>query len=366
MPKLTSRPPQYKKSGKYAVIYIDGKRVFLGLHGSQESKVAYARALAERESPGFSPPRGDKTVTVKELAAAFLDHAKATLKKPNYTHHRIVVFDFLLKLYGDGTLVDDFRPGYIKLVREEMIRSGRLCRGMINDYICRIVRIFQWGVEEGIVHSDTAAVLKAIKPLPEGYTGTFDHEEREDVPDSVIKATLPFMPSTLRAMIKLQRLTGCRPSEIFNMRVGQIDQHSDPDLWLYRLKKHKTKNKIKKKRKKIIPLSKIEQRLIAPYLVGKGQSKSNDPAEICRILQQGFLSAGSRTRHKQSQQGFTGRRKNTTLDSIPDSAYGGYGDGVGGWIRRSANPSRPRQTGYYRTIYPCPAEKTESTGTEPA
>ena len=85
MPRLTSRPPQYKKSGKYAVVYIDGKRIFLGLHGSQESKVAYARALAERESPAFSPPKGDKTVTVKELSAAFLDHAKATLKKSLFT-----------------------------------------------------------------------------------------------------------------------------------------------------------------------------------------------------------------------------------------------------------------------------------------
>ena len=76
MPKLTNRPPQYKKSGKYAVVYIDGKRIFLGPHGSQESKVAYARCLAERESPGFSPPKGEQGITVKEVAAAFLDHAK--------------------------------------------------------------------------------------------------------------------------------------------------------------------------------------------------------------------------------------------------------------------------------------------------
>ena len=104
MPKLTIRPPQYKQCGKYAVVYVDGKRIFLGLYGSQESKVAYARHLAERASPEFTPPKGEKDVTVKELAAAFLDQAKATLKKPNYTHHRIVVMDFLNKLYGDNNL----------------------------------------------------------------------------------------------------------------------------------------------------------------------------------------------------------------------------------------------------------------------
>jgi integrase len=145
---------------------------------------------------------------------------------------------------------------------------------MINDYTRRIARMFAWGVEEEYVNPNTALALKAVKPLPEGYVGTFDHEEREDVPDSVIKATLPFMPPTLQAMVKLQRLTGCRPSEIFNMKVGQLDRHSDPELWLYQLKKHKTKSKIKKKRKKIIPLSKIEQELLAPYLVGKNPDQA--------------------------------------------------------------------------------------------
>ena len=273
MPKLLNRPPLYKQSGKYAVVYIDGKRIFLGLYGSEESKVAYARALAERANPNFIPPKKEKDVTVKELAAAFLDHAEATLKKPNYEHHRTAVMDFLLKLYGDGTLVNDFKPSNLKMVREAMIKARRkdgrqrFCRGMINDYVCRIVRIFHWGVEEGVVLSDTAAVLKAVKPLPEGYPGTFDHDEREDVLDEVIRATLPFMPPTLQAMIKLQRLLGCRPSEIFNMRVGQIDKHSDPEFWLYRLAQHKTKKTAK--RKKIIPLSKIEQEILAPFLIGK-------------------------------------------------------------------------------------------------
>ena len=278
MPKLLNRPPQYKQSGNYAVVYIDGKRNFLGLYGSEESKIAYARVLAERASPTLCPPKGEEDITVRELAAAFLDYAKATLKKPNYTHHRIVVLDFLNRFYGDNTLVNDFTPGCLKLVRNELIAARnqrgepRFCRGMVNDYVFRIVRIFQWGVEEGIVNSDTAAVLKAVKSLPEGYAGTFDHEERKDVPDSVIKATLPFMPPTLQVMIKLQRLTGCRPSEIFNMTVGQIDKHSDSELWLYTLSQHKTKKKTK--RKKVIPLSKIEQELIAPYLLGKKASEA--------------------------------------------------------------------------------------------
>ena len=43
---------------------------------------------------------------------------------------------------------------------------------------------------------------------------------RQYVRDDVIIATLPLLPPTLQAMIKLQRLTGMRPSEVFKMTVG--------------------------------------------------------------------------------------------------------------------------------------------------
>jgi len=68
-------------------------------------------------------------------------------------------------------------------------------------------------------------------------------------------------------MVKVQRLTGMRPGEVFKMRVGEIDQKTDPECWLYRLPTHKTQKKTK--RKKVVPLSNIEQALIAPYLENK-------------------------------------------------------------------------------------------------
>jgi integrase len=148
-----------------------------------------------------------------------------------------------------------------------MIQSGRFCRGTVNEYTRRIVAVFTWGTGEEYVNASTADALKTVKPLPEGYPGTFDNEERDDVPDDVVRRTLPFLPPMLAAMIQVQRMTGCRPSEIFNMKAGEIDKKSDPELWLYRLPRHKTEKKTK--RKKVIPLGKPEQELIAPYLEGK-------------------------------------------------------------------------------------------------
>ena len=267
MPKLSNRPPKYSKLKDYAVVYQNGKIQYLGQYGSPESKTAYARLVAESRNPVIRPSKDEQSLSVAELAAAFLEHTRTTLETANYTHHRIVIADFLLKLYGTDTSADDFRPSCLKLVRQDMVESKRLCRSMVNDYTRRITRMFTWGVEEEYVNPNTALALKAVKALPSGYPGTFENEPREPVPDEVIRRTLPFMPSTLAALVKLQRLTGCRPSEIFKMRVGEIDTTTDPDLWMYRLPQHKTEKKTK--RKKVIPLGKPEQEILAPFLIDK-------------------------------------------------------------------------------------------------
>jgi integrase len=267
MPKLVNRPPQYKKMGKYAVIYVNGKRIYLGLHGSSESHAAYARFIAERRiNPTFQLAKDEQDIVISELAAAFLDKEKATADQRDYSHSRVVIMDFLLKLYGDNTPVDEFKPSSLKLVRDEMIQSRRFCRRMVNRYTRLIVSIFEWGVENELVQETTWRTLKTVKHLPEDHPGTFDNPERQPVPADVIRRTLPFMPPTLRAMVQVQYLTGSRPSEILNMRVGDIDQNWKDGLWLYTPKSHKTEKHIGKKP---IPLGEPEQALIAPYLVGK-------------------------------------------------------------------------------------------------
>ena len=267
MPKLKNKPPKYAKLKNYAVVYFQGKTHYLGLYGSPESKTAYARFVAEsRVDPIFAPPQEGEKITVADLVAAFLSHVKPTLDASTFGHYRTLIADFLLKLYGNDTAVDDFKPRCLKLVRSEMIESKRFCRDSINKYTRRIVNIFGWGVSEELVQPNTELALKAVKPLPKGYPGTYDNPEREEVADEIVRRTLPFMPLTLAAMVQVQRLTGMRPSEVCKMRVGDIDMKRDPELWYYVPESHKTEEHIGKK---AIPLSKFEQALIAPYLVGK-------------------------------------------------------------------------------------------------
>ena len=74
------------------------------------------------------------------------------------------------------------------------------------------------------------------------------------------------MPPTLRAMVKIQRLTGMRPGEIFGMRVGDIDRSRGNGLWYYIPGSYKTEKFVGKIK---FPLGKPEQELLAPYLIGK-------------------------------------------------------------------------------------------------
>ena len=86
--------------GKYALVYHQGRKIYLGLYGSPESKAAYNRLLAELQANPVAVPTqggGKKVVTVSELAAEFLDYAKNSVNSTDYTHYWAVDFDFQSK-----------------------------------------------------------------------------------------------------------------------------------------------------------------------------------------------------------------------------------------------------------------------------
>jgi integrase len=280
-----SKPPKYciDKSKNKAFVRHDGKnKTYLpGTINSIESREAYSRIetqfwvnarlpVAERLPANFGLPSEMEKPTVGEVALQFLQWTEATKSKSNHTDYRIAIIDFLVAHFG-STPVDEFTAGNLNLVRDAIIQSRRFCRNGVNEYTTRIAKLFTWGVSMGLVTPMTAWALSTVKSLEGGHPGTFEHPPKEYVKDWVIIATLPFLPPVLQAMIKLMRLLGMRPSEVFNMRVGEIDRHSVPDVWLYIPKSHKTKTKTGKDR--VFSFNPTEQALIAPYLEGK---KSGD------------------------------------------------------------------------------------------
>ena len=137
MPKLMNRPPKYTKMGKYAVVYFRGRPQYLGLYGSPESKIAYSRFVAELQatpSPAVSQLAEEKYVTVRELTAAFLNDAKENSDPISYGHCRVVILDFLDRLYGDNTPVDSFKPSCLEHIS--------FCSGQVFVHLLSLVLSF--------------------------------------------------------------------------------------------------------------------------------------------------------------------------------------------------------------------------------
>ena len=260
-----NKPPKYSKNGKYAVVYIDRKKHYLGLYGTSESRQEYARVVAEWQTkPIVQHTESESNVSVSELSAAFLDFSETRNDYTEHEHNKQAVC-YLVNIYGTLT-VNEFSPKKLKVVRLQMVKAGTLCRRTINRYTGRVVRIFSWGVEEELVHPDIVATLREVKALRKGEEGTFDNPPREAVPLDVVKRTLPFLSQTVASMVMLQWLTGMRPSEVYRMRVENIDRSRENGLWYYLPTTQKTEAYIGKG---VIPLGKPEQELIAPYLEGK-------------------------------------------------------------------------------------------------
>ena len=272
MPKLKNSLPKNCRDRNQAFSKHNGKRIYHGVWGTPEAEKNYKRfiaALLERPAlpPQIAKDGGD--VLVSELAAGYFDHLENSRMDKTTVNLFKQAIGYLVEAYGK-LAANEFSPKKLKAVRNQMVSAASLCRNTVNRYSGYIVRIFQWGVEEELVQENVYNALRVLKTLPKGTPGTFDHPEREAVPDEVIAATLPFLPPTVATMVQVQWLTGMRPSEVFKMRVGDIDRSRGNGLWYYS-PKHKTEEHIGEKP---IPLGKPEQILIAPYLIGKKPADS--------------------------------------------------------------------------------------------
>ena len=163
MPKLNNRNPKMGKLKSYAIVRYGGKIHYLGEHGTLEALSAYNRFCAELQSnpTRFAVQNEDAYATVKELAAAYLDHCEAVQAYRDFHNNKTAILDFLLPLFGDGTEVDKFSPKCLRLVRETMVESGRFCRNVVNRHTKALVAMFQWGVAEEIVPPSIPDALKS-------------------------------------------------------------------------------------------------------------------------------------------------------------------------------------------------------------
>jgi integrase len=277
------RPPGYllHKATGQARVRLNGRDVYLGMFGSQESKERYFRLLAEQvASPSGATPSeltSDAKLTVTELLARYWRFAEKHYSKHGRPTGQVrIVRDSirpLRQLYGSRN-VGEFSCRELKTVRSEMLSTGRLCRTEINRRIGVIRHIFRWGVSESFVPAGVMHSLRELLPLQRGRCEAHEAKPVTAVDDAVVEATIPFLPPVLQDVVRIQRLTGCRPGEVLQMRPADVERSGD--VWVFRPASHKSEHHGKDR---LIILGPKAQAILSPYLLRTSTMYCFSPAE---------------------------------------------------------------------------------------
>jgi hypothetical protein len=178
---------RHKQSGQAIVTLTDGlggrRDVLLGKLGTRESRAEYARVIAEWEARGRCLPSSAAVadLTVNEPTLLFWKHAQQHYRHPDGTptselnDYRSSLRPFK-HLYGH-TPAKDFGPLALKAIRQKIVEGyehpqygpqAGLCRGVINQRVGRIRRMFKWGVAEEMLPEKVYRALMAVPGLSRG------------------------------------------------------------------------------------------------------------------------------------------------------------------------------------------------------
>jgi len=308
MPHLRHQPPKYRlhKGSGQAIASLNGRRVYLGKHGSDESQRRYRellqawerRRLSDEQAapiPAASDPaeaglaavvtpkalRAKRSegvpVTLDELIFVYRRHARAYyVKNGKVTREAEMVCevtDLLGRKHGDE-YVDDFGPVKLDDFRDDLITDKDWSRKYINKQVTRLVAMFKWAVAKELCRPEVYTRLGALGGLKKGRSAARETPGVTVVEDKRVDATLPFLPEVVADMVRFQRLTGARPGEVCSLCPADLDRRRD--VWVYTPDQHKTEHHEKHRRVFVGPQA---QAVLARYLLRPAELFCFSPAE---------------------------------------------------------------------------------------
>lgn len=271
MRRFVRYPSRPHKSGQARVV-IDGRHIYLGVHGSPESWEKYRQLLAEwnakRIQPNAEPPKPpciqnqvSQAYRVGILVERYLAWAQ-TQYPPTTIRELKATVQPLLALHG-MTPIADFGPRALAEVQQAMAsgswverlpearRQARKahpapaawCRRVVNARINTIKKIFLWGVSQELIPEEAHRRIASLAPLRKHHSPAREKPPVPPVPDEVMEQTLPHLGPVVGAMVRLQRLTGMRPGEVCSLRPCDLDRDSlsagGKPIWVYKPPRHK-------------------------------------------------------------------------------------------------------------------------------
>jgi integrase len=268
---------RHKASGQ-AVVTIAGHDHYLGPWKSKASHIEYDRLVGEwlaQGRPAFMPA-SPSDLSVVELCAAYWRFAKGYYVKndaPTSEQAGSQTALRILRRYYGHTAAAAFGPLALKALRGRFIEAGH-GRLYVNQNVGRIKRVFRWAAAEELLPVAVYQALATVPGLAQGKTTAPDRAPVAPVRDDDVNATLPFLPTVVADIVRLQRLTGCRPTEVCILRPCDVDTSSD--VWCYTPASHKTEHRGRTRRIYIGPKG---QDVLRPYLLRDNGTFCFVPAE---------------------------------------------------------------------------------------
>ena len=316
MTTVYSTLPRYcrhKASGQ-AYVWVNKKRHYLGVFGSAESKERYSRFIAELAvNPIPSSPPAKEEITIVELCAAYLEYAQGYYVKNGRPSDHIGTvkrgISIVIKLYGDVSAIQ-FGPLAYRAIQNAFVAQN-LSRSTINSTGASIRRMFKWAASHELLPVSVFQSLATVPGLKAGRTNAREPAPILPVVDTVIDATLPFLPVVVADMVRFQRLTGSRPGEVCQLRPMDIDLNGE--VWEYRPASHKTQHHSKSR---IIYIGPQAQAILASYLERPAETFCFSPAES-ETMRHVEMRTKRKTRVQPSQQ----HRRKSRPKRVPRTFY---------------------------------------------
>lgn len=274
----SARIPAYRhhKPTGLAVVTLNGRDLYLGQWNTNDSRSEYDRLISEWMANGRRLPGHESQLTLTELIASYWRHAKSyyghNRRSSGHLDNIRLALRLLREAYGP-TIAAEFGPRSLKALRETLV-DRNYSRGYVNKLIDLIRQMFRWSASEELIPVAVLQGLQTVAGLRRGHSNARETAPIRPVDDPTVEATLPYLPPIVADMVRLQRLTGCRPAEVCILRPCDLDCANSP--WQYRPQVHKTQYF---GRERVILIGPRAQKLLRPYLQRDNSRHCFVPAE---------------------------------------------------------------------------------------
>lgn len=270
MPRPRSDFPSYRlhaASGQAVVTLTDpdGSRqdVLLGKHNSAESKKEYDRVIQSWVAAGRRLHAVAGDITNAQVLVRYVEEHRGKYDT-GFSNGQVVNLRSVVRLVRGLFGAEEARlmsPKRLKEIRKAMVERGWTLRH-VNQQVSRVKSIYRWAVSEELIPGEVIHALDAVKSLAEGEQGLRSNPDVKPVPEEVVEATLPHLPPMVADLVRVMLLSGARCAEVCILRACDVDR-SDPNAWVYRPTRHKTKYR---KKERFVYLGREAQAVLAKWL----------------------------------------------------------------------------------------------------